>query len=124
MLLSDLTLKCKNMGLAAIEDRLSKKMVRVVLAQDLEEMQLKDKRATGANSSSSRSKRGPITPTQLIHDLCEEEAGIVGGILDIPLQIFSVSSTAITTGLLLWSKNRTLLLALLAISAGVCVLLR
>ena len=41
----------------------------------------------------------------------------MGGILDIPLRIISATSTALTTGLLLWSKNRTLLMSLLAMSA-------
>eukprot|EP00750_Incisomonas_marina_P015993 INCI1884.1.p1 GENE.INCI1884.1~~INCI1884.1.p1 ORF type:complete len:889 (+),score=115.33 INCI1884.1:146-2668(+) len=109
VLLEDLTEKCKNMGIAAIEDRLSKKLVRVVLAQDLEDVQK-------AEQPHNR-KGGPLTPKQLIHDVCEEENGIVGGILDIPLRIISATSTALTTGLLLWSKNRTLLMSLLAMSA-------
>ena len=86
-------------------------MVRAVLAQDLEDVQKANRPDQGGG------RKRPLTPTQLIRDLVDSENGLVSGILDIPLQIISAGSAALTTGLLLWDKNRTLLLALLGVSA-------
>ena len=103
---------CHDSKYQAIEDRLSKEMVHVVLSQDLEEVQKAERPRGGGRRASG------YTPKHLIHEICEEENGVVGGILDIPLDFIAASSTAITTGLLLWKKNRVLLIALILWSSA------
>jgi len=88
-------------------------MIRAVLSQDLEDAQKAEK----PNQAGGSRRHSNFTPRQLVRDICSEEHGLVGGILDIPLHVLSASSTALTTGLLLWNKNKVLLMALLGMSA-------